>query len=187
MRNRTLLPRWRTRCRKWKFKSEERKEVKGVGRSSAVSSVARRTGTRISWGKSLMAQQQFRSSCDWKQTCSDRRRFWRTWRMKQAQLAERHKSSREAKNTCVACWADRKKHHQSSEKTLATQHGEGGHFMGFQGFAHFKDDCSSWDGAEMPTVWAGNTIDVWRERVGAQTPDRATVFSSAEKWVLRRN
>lgn len=59
-------------CRKWKFKSEEWKEVKGVGHSSAGSSGALWTGTRVSWGKNLTAQQQCRSSCDWKQTCWQR-------------------------------------------------------------------------------------------------------------------
>lgn len=57
----------------------------------------------------------------------------RYWRMKQAQLAERHKSSREAENTYVACWTDCKKLHQSSEKSLAMRHGEGGAFYGFSG------------------------------------------------------
>lgn len=53
MGNGTLLPHWRARRRKWKFKTEDWQEFKGAGRRSAGSSEARQTGMWVRLRKEL--------------------------------------------------------------------------------------------------------------------------------------
>lgn len=175
MRNGTSLPRWRTRCSKWKLKSEEWKEVKGAGRSWAGSSVAWRSGTRVGWGKELNGSPTipFIMWINAKPALAGGGSSSRYWRMKRALLAERHKSSREAENTlrAVLRWPQKATPifgNDSRNKTFW-------HLFFFQeGFHTSKDDCCSRDGTEKPTVWAGNTMDVWKERAAGS--------GSADSW-----